>query len=262
MKDYYQILQVHRGANSNEIKRAYRRLAIQYHPDKNPDVSAEHLFKEINEAYEVLGDPGKKISYDLRENIPYQEVVVPDARPHRDPAYRQRRPPVKNYKSERQRLFEAMTPWLPIAEKVSYFAFIVTLFLAVDYFLPSERRFETIVRVDAVTYSRATEWLVIATEAGDQFELPMSSARYFHEGDPITIESSRLLKLPIYIEGETQTVRIMKSIYGSFSFVPIALLLSSGYGILNRKRVDSMFSAGLVTFLVLIVTTIIYLLIN
>ncbi len=64
-KDYYQILGVGREASGEDIKRAYRKLAIRYHPDKNPgDKEAEEHFKEIAEAYEVLSDPEKKRLYD------------------------------------------------------------------------------------------------------------------------------------------------------------------------------------------------------
>jgi curved DNA-binding protein len=64
-KDYYQILGVARNAEEKEIKKAFRKLAQQYHPDKNPgDKEAERRFKEVNEAYTVLGDSDKRAKYD------------------------------------------------------------------------------------------------------------------------------------------------------------------------------------------------------
>lgn len=64
MKDYYAILGVPRNATQEEIKRAYKRLARQYHPDVNKSPEAEERFKEINEAYAVLSDPEKRKVYD------------------------------------------------------------------------------------------------------------------------------------------------------------------------------------------------------
>ncbi|MBC7223548.1 MAG: molecular chaperone DnaJ [Anaerolineae bacterium] len=63
-RDYYEILGVPRDATEQEIKKAYRRLARQYHPDVNKSPEAEARFKEINEAYQVLSDPEKRAAYD------------------------------------------------------------------------------------------------------------------------------------------------------------------------------------------------------
>lgn len=64
-KDYYDILGTSKGASDDEIKKAYRKLAMKYHPDRNPDdKEAEEKFKDINEAYQVLSDPEKKSQYD------------------------------------------------------------------------------------------------------------------------------------------------------------------------------------------------------
>lgn len=64
-KDYYEILNVSRNATDEELKKAYRRLALKYHPDRNPgDKNAEEMFKEVNEAYEVLSNPEKRMRYE------------------------------------------------------------------------------------------------------------------------------------------------------------------------------------------------------
>jgi molecular chaperone DnaJ len=64
-KDFYEILGVSKSATADEIKKAYRKVAMQYHPDRNPgDKAAEEKFKEAAEAYEILSDADKKAQYD------------------------------------------------------------------------------------------------------------------------------------------------------------------------------------------------------
>ncbi|HBQ76667.1 MAG TPA: J domain-containing protein, partial [Exiguobacterium sp.] len=63
-KDYYQTLGVTKDASNQDIKRAYRKLAKQYHPDVNKEASADQRFKDIQEAFDVLGDEEKRAKYD------------------------------------------------------------------------------------------------------------------------------------------------------------------------------------------------------
>jgi DnaJ-class molecular chaperone len=65
MPNYYDILGVSQDADENEIKKAYRKLSLQYHPDRNQDSDTTSKFQEINEAFEVLGDPNKKSQHDM-----------------------------------------------------------------------------------------------------------------------------------------------------------------------------------------------------
>src|SRR4051812_24601565 len=70
MEDYYEILEVTTSATSDEIKRAYKRLALRYHPDKNlGNEDASEKFKKISEAYEVLSDEHKRRDYDLKRRV-------------------------------------------------------------------------------------------------------------------------------------------------------------------------------------------------
>jgi molecular chaperone DnaJ len=84
-RDYYEVLSVERTANGDEIKRSYRKLAMKYHPDRNPgDAQAEIAFKECAEAYEVLSDPERRGRYDQYGHEGLRETPGHDFR-HMDP---------------------------------------------------------------------------------------------------------------------------------------------------------------------------------
>lgn len=72
-RDYYEVLGVDRGASGDDVKKAYRKLAVKFHPDKNPgDKEAEERFKELGEAYEVLSDSQKRAAYDQMGHAAFQ----------------------------------------------------------------------------------------------------------------------------------------------------------------------------------------------
>lgn len=73
-KDFYKILGVSKNASADEIKKAYRKLALQYHPDKNKTKEGEKKFKEVTQAYEVLSDPQKKQTYDQFGSAAFEQA--------------------------------------------------------------------------------------------------------------------------------------------------------------------------------------------
>lgn len=73
-RDYYEVLGLQRGATKEEIKNAYRKLALQYHPDRNKEKGAEEKFKEISEAYAVLSDDEKRRRYDMYGHLGQEEA--------------------------------------------------------------------------------------------------------------------------------------------------------------------------------------------
>lgn len=261
--DYYQILGVSRSSNSEEIKRAYRRLAVMYHPDKNPDPQAENIFKTINEAYDVLSDPEKRSRYDLRLQNPYIETAEPDTPPkHRDPRYR----PVRNKvyrKSERENLRELMAEYLPIVQRITLFCFLLSVCLFIDFALPLRESDEKIASTSTRrTYSRnaSTTWWVIETSAGNRVDLPFEASDIAIPGESVKIHSSFFLNFPRRVQINDYVLRIGKSIYGNFIFAPAALLVMSSMGMIFRKNVEYAFNLGVTSFVIMLFTAVIILL--
>ncbi len=78
--DYYELLEIDTDATQAEIKKAYRTLALRYHPDINPDEGAEEYIKKLNQAYSVLSDPSKRLFYDRNGAAPGRQPYY-QARP-------------------------------------------------------------------------------------------------------------------------------------------------------------------------------------
>jgi len=260
--DYYRILGVSHSASEEQIKHAFRRLAIRYHPDKNPDPNAESIFKEVNAAYDVLSDPEKRRVYDLRLQNPLIDIVQNQAEPrHRDPAYRPAKP--KGYRrSERDSLRDLMAEYLPIAQKAIAGCFLVSFCLFIDYIWPRQVHDEKVERTSLRrTYSRnaSTTWWVIETSGNHLIDLPFEFSDSFPPGQSVTIQASTFFDIPTSVAIPDHVIVIKKSIYGNFIFAPAALLIISSLGLIFRKNVEYGFNFGVISFVILLFTIAIFL---
>lgn len=260
--DYYRTLGVSYAASEDQIKHAFRRLAVKYHPDKNPDPDAEALFKEINEAYDVLSDPEKRRLYDLRLSNPFAETTQSTSAPrHRDPAYRPARPKAHR-KSEGEQLQELMAEYLPVARIAIVVCFALSFCLFIDYLWPRKIHEEKIERTALRrTYSRnaSTTWWVIETSGNHVIDLPYEFSDSFPPGVFVTIYASRFLDIPTRVTGSGKIVPIKKSIYGNFIFAPAALLGISSLGMFFRRNIEYGFNFGVISFVILLFTIAIFL---
>jgi len=269
MKDYYQILGVNRTASAEEIKRVYRRLAVKYHPDKNPDPEAEAIFKEINEAYDVLSDPEKKWLYDQRREPRYRNYTVtpvaPDAAPVRvnndDPRYRRRRPASAPPPVHKVTAADLMRQYLGHVLWVNWAGCAVVILLVTDFVLPQRIAHETVESVDAVytagnkrTTSRAA-YEIVHMQSGREIKLYDREAD-FEAGQSVIIMHTPFLQTVRYLSDMSRRHEVaLYGIYGSPIIIPFILMITSVLGLLRRESAEMRFSfsiaSAFLTFLTL-----------
>ncbi len=250
LKDYYQILRVSRQAHEVDIKRAYRKLAVVFHPDKNPSEEASALFQEINEAHEILIDKDKRAQYDLLLQGTPATAPPSGAKWHRDPAYRRQHQP--GYKRPAPRPPEHL---LMMAHFLKYLRTICLIgigwcaFLLFDLVLPHRIIKETVLPESSRLYGWQFDHMpyVVVTQQGHQFPVSREGADFFPVGSVIEINTSRILNLLVKVVSEKKehTIYGLDSVYQNFLFAPIMLFIFSLFGLTLRNGIEFRFSFGI-----------------
>jgi hypothetical protein len=264
-KNYYDILGVSSTAHASDIKRAYRKLALLYHPDRNPDPSAELYIKEVNEAYDVLSDPESRRVYDLNRESPYREVSeTPQPQRHRDPAYRRPGGRKPKYKSENERIYEMMVEYQRPARWTIIGSIIFCSILFLDVLLPARKITDEIVDVrhskQVISRGKFGEVVtakIIVFAESPRLKISMNDGDYFKIGDYVQINRSRIFNIALGVVGRERYVAdVPVSIYGSFKFGPIVLCIVSLVGLLVFKRIEHTFNMAIGCFFVVLINII------
>lgn len=255
MKDYYQILGVSRSASHHQIRSAYRRLVVRYHPDRNPDPAAHEIIREVNEAYDTLGDVAKKEQYDYHLTVGYNDTFVWEMpQQPEDPRYRRHRP--ANYPPPKPKttVYDLMARYIPYLYWFNWAGLVVVTLLAVDYLLPIHAVNEKVSATYAAGESGTVGWYnVIVTETGREVKLHDNALKLF-KGDSIRIVYTPLLSEVISVANLSNynTARL-GGIYSPMIVVPITLSVMVLLGLLNRKNIEYAFNfsiaSGVLTFI-------------
>jgi hypothetical protein len=258
IKNYYQVLGVEKSADSATIKSAYRSLAVRFHPDKSPDPGAHNRFVEINEAYQVLNDPQKRLRYNYLYDtyilgIPAQRPVpsrgaATQARYRQTPpanrtpfSSQQRTGRPKYARSARGRTIEEikLAPWarsLYLLFSASCLVFVLAI--AIDFFMPLRYKnalledYIDLVNIRPINSGLGGYYIDVANQQVTIVNPQLLSNRVIlHTTDILGL----VREVTLYYNGVPLTVRAAYSLYDSFIFLPLALLVTSVLGLVYRK---------------------------
>ncbi len=260
MKNYYQILRIGRKATQDEIKRAYRSLAIVLHPDKNQSTEASALFQEINEAHEVLSDPDQRFQYDQKLDGAFNgasiERAMPEQKWHRDPAYRRsHQPGYRRPAPQPSERLLMMLHFLKYIRIISFAGLAWCTLLFVDYLLPFRVYQEQVLPES----NRFVSWkfhhvpYVVVTDKGHQFPVPFDGIESFPVGSKIEVLTTMITHVLVKVEAAERkyTITRLATIYQTFLLAPAILLILSILGLVLKNGIEFRFNIAISTCIML-----------
>ena len=243
MKDYYKILEVSTTASQAEIKKAYRKLALKYHPDKSGYSDAGKLFTLINEAYNVLGKPDSRADYDAKRRRPQPTYTQtrssqryysqPRTNPH---AYSRPRPVSK----------VDITPYIKYFRAISIAAFVFCMCISADYFLPTSKVPDYVLSKRLIP-RHASYQIVLGNGAFLVDGQETTKIRLGQEAElSYTPLFNKLIKVSLDIEQETYNYYLQASIYRNFSFALVILIITGYLGAFQIKKPEGVMNLAIV----------------
>ncbi len=247
MKDYYRILQVSPEADATEIKRSFRRLATQYHPDKNADPAAHQTFQEINEAYQILTNNQQRQLYDLQRLYP---SLTSTYTPYTPKAAQPRRPPPA-YRAHR-RVYLDLRPYVTFARLISKISLAFCLILMADYWLPWSTTEEPVVGLKLFSRSNRIE----ITTPNRVLAMPLTQAIKvdLSQYNPVLIYKTPLFASVVQVELQGIKVRTYNNIYSHLIFFPALLLILSLLALFSNSTQEMTVNFGIATTIILLIT--------
>jgi hypothetical protein len=255
MKNYYSILGVSATAHEADIKRAYRKLALQYHPDRNASPQAEQFFKEVNEAYDVLSDSQKRYEYDQRLLNPLHTGTYTAAQPtHRDPRYRPHTQAQPRKPSAEQELMQRAVPYLT---KVAWVGIFLVIVMLADVALPAQIETTPIIGFRSTRVRHTSQEHMIT--ASGSYRITDEAMLKLHVGDTVEIIHSAFLNRLVRLQCNDVYITNLATVYSNYVFVPILLCILSVLGVLLRNKIEFQFNVGIVNIFALVITLILLL---
>lgn len=210
--DPYSILGVGRQATPKDIQRAYRRLALKFHPDRNPSAEARVKFQELQDAYDLLSDPVRRRRYDA-----FGADVRPVAPAY---TYTSPAPPPASPADDGEK--EMISRSSGFVRMFSLGFMMVCFVVAIDFLLPSEITYDEVVEAE-----RYGATMMLYTASGNSFGIEPIRFGYFQREPTLTVTRSRILHVLVSIHTvpSNYSVGTPGSFYGTFIFVPVLWLL-------------------------------------
>jgi hypothetical protein len=255
IKDYYLTLKISRNASEEEIKKAYRRLALKHHPDRSRDQNSKSIILEINEAYEVLGDPHKRDIYNLKFDYRNQPVAGQPLKNTSGPTHA----PIKKKtgpRKVRRKKFD-YTRYARNGKLVAAYILFFCVLLSLDYCFSTTYKPSIVQSVEVVIHRtrKRIEYYTFNIESTKVNVSTNSSNGSIQSGDTLEIDVTPIFGIVKHIR-DTQGNDLLNIIN---IFMPFYFLVLAGMGTalaaILKKSAEQSFSFSLFLFILVIYFT-------